>query len=436
MKTAFLFDYSIVTMEKDQEVNLLVKLKAPALNREDHKRLNLGLVIDHSGSMIGEKLRETKEALKMLINYLSADDVLSMVLFNNQVDTFIEPTPVINKDILKHRIDGIRASGRTNLSGGWIKGLELVAQNANKDTINRVILLTDGQANEGICDIKKLVAFGKNAKSDHEISTTTIGFGEDFNEDLLSSVALHAEGNFYFIESTDAAPAIFSDELRGLISLMAQNIEVRIATREHVKFLAQWTNYPSEQKGGNILFKLGDVYATEEKSLLVGLFIPGMSKMGATTIADVNIQFAEINEEHITTKSIQQTVNIKVADAQESQNQQPEEEVMLQIGLQLSAKARKDAIKEADSGDFNKAQEILEDTCEKLETLSVAEDPLLQDEIADLKQQQKSLKKQTDYCKTRKIMSESSHQLSTTRIIDLQRSRKRRRKDGADGENK
>src|SRR5690606_37517595 len=116
--------------------------------------LNLSLVIDHSGSMAGDKLDYTKQAAQFLVQNLSARDQFSIVLYNNRVETLVAPAPVQHKDAINQRIEEIKASGTTNLSGGWLEACNHVAQNQNDEYLNRVILMTDGLANRGIIDRK------------------------------------------------------------------------------------------------------------------------------------------------------------------------------------------------------------------------------------------------------------------------------------------
>src|SRR5205823_1171648 len=116
----------------------------------------------------------------------------------------------------------ITPGGSTNLSGGWLKGLEQL-RSAPADSARKVLLLTDGIANVGIIDRGALAALAGSAQADG-IGTTTIGFGEDFDEDLLTAMADAGGGNAHWAETPDAAPGIFATEFDGLTRLVAQNV--------------------------------------------------------------------------------------------------------------------------------------------------------------------------------------------------------------------
>ena len=123
---------------------------------ELHKRLplNLSLVIDRSGSMQGRPLEEAKKSAIMLIDRMDETDQLSVVTYDNQVDVVFPTTKVTNKPLLKSLITGITQGGMTALFDGWSVGADLVSLHSDDAYFSRVLLLSDGQANQGLTDPK------------------------------------------------------------------------------------------------------------------------------------------------------------------------------------------------------------------------------------------------------------------------------------------
>jgi Ca-activated chloride channel family protein len=425
MNTMCMLDYQVVAKELEHHLNLFVKLTAPKATASKRKPLNLGLVIDRSGSMSGEKLAHAKSAMKMLITHLSSDDLLTIVTFDSSVDVVMEPTAVQNKDALKTRVDTIQVGGNTNLSGGWIKGIELVGSKASPDRINRILILTDGQVNEGIVAPEQLTSLGASALT-KGIATTTLGFGADFQEDLLTAVAQAAGGKFYYIESADMAPTVFREELEGLLALVAQNIELRIDVAAPVAMLRQWTDYPAEAHGRSIRFKLGDAYSEEEKSVLLQLLVPAMKYLGPAKIADLKLSFAEIADGKVTLKEVTEEIQVNVTTEEAAKATGPKVEVLQQLALQMAAEARRDAIKQADGGDYDAARNTLGKVCEKLSSMPIAGEPQIRAEIEDMQSQAGSLRA-AEYGSTRKNMRSAAYNIGTSNFAKLQRERERRR---------
>ena len=148
MKADFALDYDVLTVERPQKLYLMARLVSNATPANHSRRpLNISLVLDRSGSMAGNKLDYTRQAAQFLVQHLGENDTLSIVLYNEQVTTLIPPDSVAQKDAISQRLNQIKASGMTNLSGGWLEGCKWVEEGLSQDQMNRVILMTDDLPN-------------------------------------------------------------------------------------------------------------------------------------------------------------------------------------------------------------------------------------------------------------------------------------------------
>ncbi len=159
MEVTSRFDFSSVVIEREQAVMLMVRVKAPPSPQETKRKpLNLALVLDRSGSMGGDKIAYLNVAASELVNHLMPRDRLSIVIFDDEVETVIPPQPVTDKARIKSAIQRIYARDCTNFSGGWLEGLMQVEAGLAVDAINRVLLLSDGLANRGVTEHDRLRA--------------------------------------------------------------------------------------------------------------------------------------------------------------------------------------------------------------------------------------------------------------------------------------
>jgi Ca-activated chloride channel homolog len=136
----------LLVQDSAANLEVLVTFRPPqtTLQPEPTRRpLNLSLVIDRSGSIAGYPLQQAIQAAITLVQQLSAQDYLSVVVYDDVVDTILEPQPVSDPENICNLLRNIRAGGTTNLSGGWLKGCSHVQMNLNSERINRVLLLTD-----------------------------------------------------------------------------------------------------------------------------------------------------------------------------------------------------------------------------------------------------------------------------------------------------
>lgn len=402
MKKKHKWEHSLITVSQETTVHLLIKLQAPVKEYEDVSTpINLCLVLDRSGSMAGDKLQETIESVKMIIANLRNDDILSVVIFGDLVNTLIPPQKVTSsRDHLLKAVEGIKAAGSTNLSGGLLMGIEHLNKSKTDDSINRLLLLTDGCANAGITDPKKLVNLVRSAKQENSIITTTLGFGEEFNEDLLIEMANSATGNFYYIQNVDDAPKFFSEELHGIQQVVAQNIVVEIQPETKiVEKIEQTSSHVEYMNNTNLFVELGDAIAGEEKKILFAMEIPKIKKQKNAKIAQIQIRMVEITEDKVRTTKMEQDVFVNSEDEGNEDFAQMKVEILQELALHESVKERHDAlddmgkaIKHADPKSAEAAAKRLLAVAGKLAALpDNIRNKVIEDEIKDLRQQADAL---------------------------------------------
>nr|MDQ2686747.1 VWA domain-containing protein [Armatimonadota bacterium] len=263
MQATYALSQTVVPTESAPHIDALITFRSETpsdMPPPARRALNLSLVIDRSGSMAGRSLQQAVRAAEALVDRMGTDDVLSIVTYDDKVDTLLAPQNVTDKGAIKALLGRIRAGGTTNLSGGWLAGCEHVAARHTTETISRVLLLTDGQANVGVTDPKVLIKTARQ-KSDDGIVTTTLGFGSHFNEDLLIGMAQAAGGNFYFIQSPDDAADVFRIEVESLASVVGQNLTVTLTPQSGAKLGDLLSAYRSEAHGGALVVSAGDLYA-------------------------------------------------------------------------------------------------------------------------------------------------------------------------------
>jgi Ca-activated chloride channel family protein len=413
MRAEFVLDYDVVTLEQPQKLYLMARFESgPATVDRVRRPLNLSLVIDRSGSMAGAKIDYTRQAAQFLVQHLGAKDTLSIVLYNDRVDTLLMPETIQAKDIINQRIAGIKVGGTTNLSSGWLEGCKLVTQNLNDERINRVILMSDGLANRGVTSTEQLVAMAQQ-KQDEGVSTTTMGMGDNFNEDLLTEMAHAGGGAYYFIESPESAPIIFQEELQGLLNVVGQNLTISLEPTDRVAGVRQLNAYPMHMDGKAYAFRLGDVFGDELKALLLELAVPALKDLGEITIATLRFEYDELLDEGSKHHSVEFPVLINVAPKGE-QPALAHPEVEESVLLLKAAQARRDAVESADHGQFDTAATTLRDMADQIKKSRVESDEL-QDEHSALIQEAEDMDSARYTAHSRKHMHTTAFYTMTSR---------------------
>lgn len=196
----------------------------------DRKDAILTFVIDVSGSMgMENRLGLVKKALRLLVKQLRPDDKIGIVVYGTDARVVLPHTSVVNREHILDRIDSLCPEGVTNVEDGIHKGYELARKNAESGCLNRVILCSDGVANEGVTSPEVLLKEIRNYVDNDNIFLTTVGFGMgNYNDVLMEALAKKGNGNYAYVDTLNEARRIFVENLTGTLQVIAKDAKVQV----------------------------------------------------------------------------------------------------------------------------------------------------------------------------------------------------------------
>lgn len=233
-----------------QDVFATVDVQGVVLPNTKRAPVNLALVIDRSGSMSGFKLNQAKQAARQLISQLEAGDRLTLVHYGSDVKSMegLLATPS-NKERLLAWVDGIWDDGGTNIGAGLTTARDLLLSTRSDFKVNRLILISDGAPTEGVVDVDGLTAIVRDIRG-YGVSVSSIGVGDDFNEQLMAALAEVGAGAYAYLQDLSQLGAIFEKDLNAAGTQVARGVSLTFrvpkgATLRRVLGYSQVSRRPS-----------------------------------------------------------------------------------------------------------------------------------------------------------------------------------------------
>ena len=210
-------------------LEVMVRVQAPDQPGESQHKITakrLSLVVDRSGSMDGQPLTEALKCVTHIADRMTAADQLAVVVYDDSVDTLVPLAPMMSAEAIRQAIAHVESGGSTDLFAGWEEGAKQL-EGGTADVISRVLLLSDGQANNGLLDVSEIEKHCQEwlAKG---VSTTTVGLGRGFNENLMIAMARAGGGQQYYGQTASDLYDSFDEEFSLLQALCLRHLDIKL----------------------------------------------------------------------------------------------------------------------------------------------------------------------------------------------------------------
>lgn len=229
--------------------------------------LHIIALIDTSASMEhDERLKNVKRSLHFMLPMLNSADLVSLVTFDDigQIRLKAQPMTPNGLHYSQQILQQIRTAGSTNLGAGLFCAMECISATPISHKVG-MLILTDGEVNEGIKDSNDLIGLIRNCQAlNQSLSVFSVGYGLNHNFELLRSIATEGNGSYTVVHNQDHVASVFGDMLGGLMTCVAQNIEVIVPKPLRVHTLLR-----TSEDDDKYHVHLGDLYADAEQELLI-----------------------------------------------------------------------------------------------------------------------------------------------------------------------
>jgi Ca-activated chloride channel family protein len=276
------------------KMELVIRADAQQAEREDGSSAQLPadlvVLLDRSGSMQGSKLAHAKAAIRELMSELGDDDRFGLVTYASSAAVVLPlaTASASARDEWSRLVESVDAGGGTNMSNGLDAAHGLLARAERSGRAVRVILISDGHANEGDSSVVGLRGRVQRAVPG-EYVLSTVGVGARFDEGVMTTLADAGMGNFYYVSQGSGMAGVFSGEFASARERIASGVVVSIANRPGVS-VVDAAGYPLEHEAGSVRFRLGELFAGQERRIWVSLRAPTRA-LGEVELGEVSLAY-------------------------------------------------------------------------------------------------------------------------------------------------
>lgn len=342
--------------DKKQTNYVRVSLQGFDLPQSDKRPpVNVAIVIDNSGSMSGSKIAQARQAAIAAVKRLRDDDIVSVVLYNSSAHVLVPATKATDRSEIIRRIKTVNANGGTALFAGVSKGAAEVRKFRNDDSVNRVILLSDGRANVGPQSPRELARLGQSLVKEG-ISVSTLGLGLGYNEDLMSSLASAGSGNHIFVEQEEDLVAVFNNEFNDLMSVVAGDFNIHARVAKGVRPV-RVLGTDADIKGSDIYIPLAQLYANQQRYFVLEVEVEASKAETSRNLVSVTVEYQNMITE--TTDKLSNTVDVRFSSSLSQVEEDLDHETYANCAVQIANERNIRATALRDSGQVEEAKKLL-----------------------------------------------------------------------------
>lgn len=335
---------------------------------ESEKRppVNTAIVIDRSGSMGGDKIARAREAAIAAVERLRDDDIVSVILYSDSATVLVPATKATDRPSIIEKIRGVTAGGSTALFAGVSKGAAEVQKFMDEESVNRVILLSDGKANVGPKSPSELERLGTSLVK-QGISVSTLGLGLGYNEDLMSRLAAAGSGNHVFVEQADDLVAVFQKEFNDLMSVVASEFEIHAKVAEGIRPV-RVLNTKADISGQDIRIPLTQLYSRQQRYFVVEVEVEAGENGTTRDLAKVTTKYQNMVTK--VTDTLSNTLAIRFSNDEKEIASNRDHQTVAFCALQLANDNNIRATALRDAGRIAEAEELLRLNCNQLQQVN------------------------------------------------------------------
>lgn len=360
------YDQPVIRKGETTTIHMMIEVHSPRSawpGIAERPPVNLALVLDRSGSMEDKgKLEYAKRAAKLMVDLLDPRDRVAIVEYDDRINVLWPSAPVENAREIHRRIDSLTSRGSTNLTGGMMRGVDEALDHYDAGDLTRVVLLSDGLANQGVTEPYEIARLVRQARRDGA-RISTIGLGLDYDENLMQAIAENGAGNYHYVEHPSQIARIFEEELSTLVRTTARDIKLRL-NRSGALRDVEVISIEADAKDD---VSLGDMFAGESQTVMLRYEVSA-TDAESLALGELDVAFVDARTGEEVSVTLPLSVTTSADDTTISQARN--DDVSVEAALFEAEKTHLEAVAAYEAGDTQKAEGMLADLSGRVANLA------------------------------------------------------------------
>jgi Ca-activated chloride channel homolog len=297
---------TVVRGEGEPRLWMRVRVDAPVLPSTPRPPAHVALVLDTSGSMQGQPIETLRAAAAGFVDALADGDQVTIVAFGSRPELVLAPT-VLDANTRRAAVARVReleAHGTTDLAGGLQMALDVMPTGADSETLDRIVLLSDGVPNEPVG-----VGLADQTRS-RGMSITCLGLGLEFDESLLGQIAQRSGGRFHFLESSEEIAAVLANEVLEIDRIAARELTLTLTPGPGISLTRAIGRELTPVTAHARRIALGDLGESQSREVMVELAVPPHHDGAAVELVDLHLSFRSTTGRGEVGPSVEQAIYV------------------------------------------------------------------------------------------------------------------------------
>jgi Ca-activated chloride channel family protein len=329
---------------------------------EERAPLALAVVLDTSGSMDGDKIREARQSVLRLIDEMRDDDEIALVRYDSHPE-LLQPMARVGdvRHRLRDRVLSLRADGGTNIPSALSEGLDALRV-ASSGRVKRLVLVSDGlDSTRGQAE-----SLARNS-TDRGVTVSSLGIGLDFDESYMAAVARAGRGNFGFVENGAALASFLERELTETARTRVERASARLRLPRGLRFV-QAVGADAKHLGDGLVLRMGSLHGGDERRVVIELMAD--APLGEALSFDTTVAWDEVGGENVSLSL--EPLGVQTTDDARLVQSSRDARVYASCISAFASRRQLEAAEAYRKGDTERARQITADNMRELEDAAAA----------------------------------------------------------------